>query len=160
MLNLITSSRYFIVQSFLLLVYIPIRYYYLNKSILNAPEWLGYTRESVLTSIFTVFMIMRYKRYYTVEHFLTVFFFFGKICVMAIIQMAGNYTVLAYYCAACLFAWLMIKPKGYKGKSNLIDITDKQFNQILDNKQNRVNGSYIFLVAYAPFSETCFTVNL
>lgn len=159
MLKIILGSKYFVIQSLLLLSYLAIRYYYLNKTILNAPEWLGYTRESIIVTMLIIFMLIRYKQFHTTEHFLNTFFFFGKVCAFFMIHVAGNYTILAYYILACLFAWLLVKPGSYKGKSNLIDINETQYNQILNNKSNKINGSYIFLVAYAPFSETCFTVN-
>lgn len=158
MLSVILSSKYFIVQSILILSYFPIRYFYLNKSILNAPDFLGYTRESIVSAGFILFTLFRYKRYYTIEHFLMSLFFFAKVCILSMIYMGGNLTILAYYLSACLFAWLIVKPGAYNGKSNLIEISDKQFEQTLNNKANAVNGSYIFLVAYAPFSDTCFMV--
>ena len=159
MLNVIIGSKYFIVQILLILVYFPIRYYYLDKSILNLNKWFGYTQEGILTSTFLLFIILRYKRFYTIEHFLTTFFMYGKLCVAMLILINKNYIILLYYVISCLFAWLLTKPTGYKGKSNLIDITDKQFTQIMNNTTNKTKGSYILLVAYAPFSETCYTVN-
>ena len=155
---MILSSPFYITQLLLVLVYLPLRKYYLNPIYLNAAEWQGYTRESMVITLFTLLITFRYKKFYSTEHFLSSFFLYAKTCVIVLILISREFEILAYYAVAIVFVWLVIKPEGYRGPSNILQINNEQFQQIIENKENINNNSYIFLILYADFAETCYYV--
>ena len=158
MLRIILSSPYFIAQLLLVAAYLPIRHYFLNKTPLNTIEIFNQTRENSVILLLTLVAVYRYKRYYSPEHFLSSLFMFAKTAILLLIYLGNNYIILIYYFLACLFVWLTIRPSAYSGPSRLQELSAEDYERLMTNPQNAANDSFIFMLFYADFSETCFYV--
>ena len=150
-------SFYNITNILFIIIYYPLREYYLNKKSLNKIGYLGLTSEIQTMTILLLFLVFRYRnKYHSFDHFLSYFFFFSKINICVLIFQNSNVFLFIYYLVFWFFSFLLIKPKKFSGKTNMIDINNIEFKEIIENcKLEEVKKKFIFCVFYANFSEHC-----
>ena len=151
-------SFFNIINTLFIVIYFPLREYYLNKRTLNKIGYLGLTSEIQVITILLLFLVFRFRnKYNSFEHFLSYFFFFSKINISVLIFQNGDLFIFIYYLVFWFFSFLLIKPQKFTGKSNMLELNNLELKEIIENcktKKNKKN-KYIFCVFYANFSEHC-----
>lgn len=75
---------YYIINTLLVLVYPVHRYLGVDSVFLHQKDWLGYSREMTIVGTFVLFVLLRYKKYCTLQHAIVTILLYAKACVLGL----------------------------------------------------------------------------
>lgn len=89
-------QTYYIVNFLVLLIYPIHRIAGLSSPTLYSVDWTGFGREKTIISTFLLFVLLRYKKYCSVQHFVVTFLFYAKICSLCLYYLLNTNFFLGY----------------------------------------------------------------
>jgi len=152
---------YFLLNFAALASYFYTRKYYLNQKLLNMIDAFGLSREISIVIVFCFIVFSRYRNNSSLKNFLITAIYYGKILIMILVALGGNFPALGVYATLFVALWFIIELPKYTGPTKMIELSGSVFKSLFDS-QTRVeanaNERYIFCVFYANFSFNCVLV--
>ncbi len=154
---------YVLLNGVSVLSYFYTRKNYLDLSLLESTDLFGYSRELSIAAVFAIIVIVRYKNYQSVKHFVISLIYYAKILVAVLIGITKNYPILALYIFGFIVLWFILEIPKYKGPSKMLELSNSTFTALFDPKSRQESlksERYVFCVFYADFSFNSTLVSL
>jgi len=122
---------YYILNILLIVVYPVTRLIFSMQT--KERDMFGYTKEDSILLTLCVILLVKYRKACTFDHFLTEFFWLGKLAECSLYFFV-DFQVCMWYLLACTVIYLFCRQPKYDGPTNMIHIkNEQQFEDLVIN---------------------------
>lgn len=104
----IPMNIYTLSNIILVLIYYPMKQYFIKNTFLDTPTFMSLTKESSTIYLAILLIVFKIRKCPTQEYQLNTIFFYSKLSVLFLIFQGENYGLLMFYFVLCFCHWLII----------------------------------------------------